>query len=335
VREEFEPGHKAVYVKNPDYVPRAEPPNWASGGKVAKVDRIEWLVVSEPSTAAAALGGGEVDWWETPSPDLARVLRANPDLVIEDVDPLGTMGLLRFNQLHPPFDNVKMRQAVLAAVDQAEFMTALAGSPQDWKRCASFFTCNTPMANDAGAAALTGKRDLDAAKTLIAEAGYKGEKIVILDGVDLLTNHVQGLVAAELFKNLGLNVELATSDWGTVVTRRASKKPVAEGGWNVFCTDFTGAEMLNPWLNPPLPANGDKAWFGWPKDDQIEQLRIEWLKAADSEARQEVAVKIQLRAFETVPYVPTGQWSPKTAYRKNVKGVINAPALFMWNVEKV
>jgi len=69
-----------------------------------------------------------------------------------------------------------MRQAVLAAVDQAEFMTALAGSPQDWKRCASFFTCNTPMANDAGAAALTGKPDFEAAKRLIAEAGYKGEK---------------------------------------------------------------------------------------------------------------------------------------------------------------
>jgi peptide/nickel transport system substrate-binding protein len=127
VREEFEPGHKAVYVKNPDYVPRAEPPDWASGGKVVKVDRIEWLVMSEPSTAAAALGGGEVDWWENPSPDLARVLAANPDLTIEDTDPLGTMGLLRFNQQQPPFDNVKMRQAVLAAVDQAEFMTALAG----------------------------------------------------------------------------------------------------------------------------------------------------------------------------------------------------------------
>jgi peptide/nickel transport system substrate-binding protein len=335
VREEFEPGHKAVYVKNSDYVPRDEPPEWASGGKVAKFDRVEWLVVAESSTAAAALVNAEVDWWENPSPDLARVLAANPDLTVADTDPLGSMGLLRFNQLFPPFDNVKMRQAVLAVVDQTEYMTTLAGDSKDWKACTSFFTCKTPMASDAGATALTGKRDFAVAKRLIAEAGYQGEKIIILDAVDLLTNHIHALVTLELFKKLGLNAELATSDWGTVVTRRASKKPIADGGWSVFGTDFTGAEMLNPWLNPPLPANGDKAWFGWPKDDRIEALRKEWLQAADSENRQEIAAKIQERAFETVPYIPTGQYSPKTAYRKNLKGVIIGPALFLWNAEKV
>jgi len=335
MREEFEPGHKAVYMKNADYVPRSEPPDWASGGKVVKVDRIEWLVIPEVSTAAAALANGEVDWWENPTLDLARMVAADPDIVVVDTDPLGSMGLLRFNQLQPPFDNVKMRQAVLAVTDQAEFMTALAGDPKDWKRCASFFTCGTPMASDAATAALTGKRDFDAAKRLIAEAGYKGEQIVVLDGVDLPTSHAHGLIAADLLKKLGLNVELASADWGTVVTRRASKKPVAEGGWNVFGTDFLGAEMLNPWLNPPLPANGEKAWFGWPKDDEIEALRKACLKASDNEVRQEIAAKIQERAFETVPYIPTGQYLPKTAYRKNLTGVINAPALFMWNVEKV
>jgi peptide/nickel transport system substrate-binding protein len=334
VREEFEPGNKAVYVKNPDYVPRSEQPDWASGGKVAKLDRIEWLVVAEASTAAAALAGGEVDWWENPTLDLARSLTTNPEVTVVDTDPLGTMGLLRFNQLLPPFNNVKMRQAVLAALDQAEFMTALAGDRKDWKLCPSFFTCGTPMASDVGAAALTGKRDFARAKQLIAEAGYNGEKVVVLDGVDLPANHMQGLVAAELLRNLGLNVELATSDWGTVTTRRASKKPVAEGGWNVFATDFTGAEMLNPWLNPPLPANGDKAWFGWPTDEEIERLRLEWLKAGDSEARQEIAAKIQMRGFETVPYIPTGQYMPKTAYRKGIKGYLGGPALFLWNVEK-
>jgi peptide/nickel transport system substrate-binding protein len=335
VKDEFEPGHKVVYVKNADYVPRSEPTDWASGGKVAKVDRIEWLIVPEASTAAAALANGEVDWWENPPPDLARVLAANPELTVVDTDPLGSMGLIRFNQLLPPFDNVKMRQAVLAVADQSEFMNALAGDPKDWKLCPSFFTCKTPMASDAGSTALTGKRDFDKAKRLIAEAGYKGEKIVVLEAVDLITSHVHGLVVADLLKKLDLNVEVATSDWGTLVTRRASKKPIAEGGWNVFGTDFLGAEMLNPWLNPPLPANGDKAWFGWPKDDTLEALRNDWLKASDSEERQEIAAKIQARAFETVPYIPTGQYLPKTAYRKNVKGVIDAPALLMWNVEKV
>jgi peptide/nickel transport system substrate-binding protein len=244
------------------------------------------------------------------------------------------MGCVRFNQLLPPFDNVKMRQAVLAVADQADFMSAYAGDPQNWKVCPSFFTCGTPMSSNAGSEAMTGKRDFDKAKKLVAEAGYKGERVIVLDAVDQPLIHAEALVTADLLKNLGINVEIASSDWGTLVTRRASKKPIDEGGWNIFCTGWVGADQLDPTLNVMLRANGDGAWFGWPKDDALEELRTQWLKASDSEARQEIAVKIQQRAFETVPYVPTGQWTDKTAYRKNIKGVIAAPPFLMWNVEK-
>src|SRR5215475_7548611 len=331
VKEEFEPGNKAVYVKNTDYVPRAEPPSWASGGKVVKVDRVEWLYIPEYSTAATALADGEVDWWEAPNLDLVSMLAANPAVKVEKTDPLSSTTMLRFNHLQPPFNNVKMRQALLAVIDQTEFMSALAGDPANWNLCASFFTCGTPMASNAGSEALTGKRDFDKVKSLIAEAGYKGEKIVVLDAVDTPTAHAHGLVVFELLKKLGLNVELATSDWGTLVIRRASKKPIAEGCWSIFGTGWTGVETLDPSADLPLAANGAAAWFGWPEDEKLEALRAEWLKTPDSEARQEIAVKIQARAFETLPYIPTGQWSPVTAYRKNLKGVIIAPALFMWN----
>jgi peptide/nickel transport system substrate-binding protein len=119
-----------------------------------------------------------------------------------------------------------------------------------------------------------------------------------------------------------------------LVTRRASKNPLDQGGWNVFGTGWIGADMLDPTLNQPLRANGANAWFGWPSDDQIEALRDEWIKAKDSEERQDLAAKIQARAFEVVPYIPTGQYTPKTAYRKNLKGVISAPVILLWNVEK-
>ena len=334
VANEFQPGNKVVYVKNTDYVPRSEPPNWASGGKVVKVDRVEWLYVPDHSTATAALNSGEVDWWENPPLDLVPVLAANPDVSVVDLDPLGVMTMVRFNHLYPPFDNVKMRQALLAVANQKEFLATIAGDQKYWSVCASFFTCGTPMANDAGSAALTGSRDFDKAKKLIAEAGYKGEKIVVLDAVDQPNPHAQALVAADLLKKLGLDVEIAASDWGNVVVRRASRKPIDQGGWNIFGTGWVGADMLDPTLNQALRSNGDKAWFGWPKDDEIEALRTQWIKAGDAEIRQETAAKIQKRAFETVPYVPTGLYHPKTAYRKNIKGVIEAPAILMWNVEK-
>jgi len=334
VHDEFQPGHKAVYVKNADYIPRREPPSWASGGKIARVDRIEFLYMPEASTAAAALDDDEVDWWVAPPLDLVPVLAANPDIDVKKTDPLGSTTMLRFNQLQPPFDNVKMRQAVLAVADQTAFMTALAGDQKNWRLCPSFFTCGTPMSNEAGSSALTGKRDFDKAKRLVAEAGYNGEKVVVLDAVDTLTAHAHALVAFDLLKKLGLNAEIDSSDWGTLVIRRASKKPVDQGGWSIFGTGWTGIETLDPSADLPLATNGGTAWFGWPKDDQLEKLRAEWVKTDDGELRQDIAVKIQQRAFETLPYIPTGQWYPVTAYRKSVKGVIIGPALFLWNVEK-
>jgi peptide/nickel transport system substrate-binding protein len=334
VKEEFEPGNKIVYVKNTDYVPRSEPPDWASGGKIVKVDRVEWLVVLDDATKTAALQSGEDDWWENPSADLWPALAANPDIEVTPADPIRGMGCLRFNWLYPPFDNVKMRQAVLMVASQPDFMTAFVGDQKNWDVCASFFTCGGPMANKAGSKAMTGKRDYDKAKQLIKEAGYNGEKIIVLDAVDQPLIHAEALVAVDEMKKLGLNVEYVASDWGTVVTRRASKKPPGEGGWNMFETGWTGSDLIDPSTNVMLRANGDAAWFGWPKDDQLEELRAEWLKAKDLEERQEIAAKIQQRAFEVVPYVPTGQFEAKTALRKNVKGYTSAPAFFMWNIEK-
>jgi peptide/nickel transport system substrate-binding protein len=245
------------------------------------------------------------------------------------------MGTLRFNHLHPPFDNVKMRQAVLAVTEQVDFMVAFAGDPQNWKLCPSFFTCGTPMASTSASEALTGKRDFIKAKALITEAGYKGEKIVVLDAVDTPVPHSHALVTADLLRKLGLNVEVAASDWGNLTIRRASKKPVDEGGWSLFGTSWFGADMLHPGLNQSLRTNGEAAWFGWPKDDKLEALRSQWMRATDSEARQEIAAAIQERAFEVVPYIPTGQWKTMTAYRKNLKDLVLGPVIFQWGVEKL
>lgn len=335
VKDEFEPGHRVVYVKDKDYVPRKEPPSWASGGKVVKVDRVEWLYIPDATTKVAALNNGEADWWENPPAEVWPVLAANPDVTVARVDPLSSPIMTRFNHTQPPFDNPKMRQAVLSVIDQGDFLAALAGEEKNWERCASYFTCGTPMANDAGSEALTGKRDYEKAKKMIAEAGYKGEKIVVMDAVDQPVAHTQALVIADVLKKLGLNVDLQAMDWGTLVTRRASKEPIDKGGYNIFATGWVGADLLDPVQNLPLKASGDTAWFGWPKDDKLEALRAQWIKAPNLEGRKKLAREIQARAFEVVPYLPTGQWKPKTAYRKNLKGLLQAPAYLMWNVEKV
>src|SRR5215471_3660211 len=306
VKEEWEPGHRAVFVRNPDYVPREEAPSFASGGKVAKVDRVEWLYIPDTATAAAALNSGEADWYEQPPADLVPVFAGNKDIVVATVDPLGNHGILRFNHVQPPFNNLQLRQAVLNLVDQKDYMGAAAGDPKYWKTCAALFGCATPFETNAGADALLHGPNPAAAKELIQKAGYKGEKIVLLSATDQPIVQGQALVTLDALRKVGLNVELQASDWGTLITRRASKEPVEKGGWSIFHTWTSAPDFFSPAVNLPLRGNGEKAWFGWPTDPRIEELIDSWFKAPDLAAQKKLAADIQVEAYTNdIPYVPT------------------------------
>ena len=334
VKEEWVPGNKAVYVKNPDYVPRSEAPSWAAGGKVVKVDRVEWLYIPDSATAAAAINAGEVDWWQQLPPDLVPLLQKNKDVTVANVDPLGSLGVARFNHLQPPFNNEKMRQALLYVVDQKDVMAVLAGEEKNWRTCYSYYTCGTPMASEAGAAPLKGKRDPDKAKALLKEAGYNGERVVLMTATDQPIVNAQAQVVAEELRQIGINVDLQAMDWGTLITRRTVKESIDKNGWSMFFTWLVGPDMINPALNFPLRGNGEKAWFGWPTDEKLEAMRAQWLDAPDLDAQKKLAAEIQEEAFTAVPFVPTGQFIIPTAYRKGLHGVIVAPVVFLWNVEK-
>jgi peptide/nickel transport system substrate-binding protein len=336
VKEEWVPGSKAVFVKNPDYVPRKEPPSLAAGGKVVKVDRVEWLYIPDIATAAAALNAGEVDWYENPPSDILPVFAANKDVTVATTDPLGNMGVLRFNHLLPPFDNPKMREAVLNLVDQKDYMRAVAGDEKYWKVCGAIFICGgTPFETTAGADVLLKGPNIEKAKALIKEAGYKGERIVLLSATDQSIVQNQALVTKERLGAAGLNIDLQANDWGTLITRRASKEPIDKGGWNLFHTWTAAPDMLSPALNIPLRANGEKAWFGWPTDAKLEALIDAWFKASDPTAQKKLAEEIQVEVYTGgIPYIPTGQFLIPTAYRKNLDGIIIAPVVFLWNVEK-
>jgi peptide/nickel transport system substrate-binding protein len=334
VKSEWVPGNKVVYVKNTDYVPRKEPPSWASGGKVVKVDRVEWIYIPDSATAAAAMNAGEADIWEQMPPDLIPLLSRNKDLVVKNIDPLGSMGILRFNFLYPPFNNEKMRQALLYVVDQNDYVIGIAGDKKNGKPCYSYFTCGTPLSSQVGAEPLMGKRDFEKAKQLVKESGYKGEKVVIIDATDQPIVHSQSLLTLENLKKIGVNAEIQAGDWGTLITRRAVKEPPEKGGWNIFHTWLVGPDMVNPAVDFPVRANGKGAWFGWPDDPKTEELREAWFKAKTPAESKAAADAVQKHAFEFVPFIPTGQFILPTAYRKNISGLIIAPINLLWNVEK-
>lgn len=330
--DERQPGALAVYEKFAGYVPcPTGTTDWMAGPKVVKVDRVEWQTIADSSTASAALQSSGVDWWELPIPDLLPILKQDANLKVEIQDPAGYIGIMRMNQLHPPFDNPAIRRAVLRAVPQADFMQAAVGEDTTmWKDGVGFFCPGTPMASSAG---IPAPLSIDEARKAIAAAGYKGEKIVMLGATDLPILSAIAEVGRDLLVRLGFDVDYQATDWGTVVQRRTKRDGVDAGGWSVINNFTGGLDQLNPMTHTMLWSNGAAAAPGWPASAKLEEMRASWLSAPDEASRKKAAEAIQVQAFEDVPYVPLGQYLYATAYRKTISGVGKGFPVF-WGIDK-
>ncbi|SDN19885.1 ABC transporter substrate-binding protein [Afipia sp. GAS231] len=336
VQAEFQPGVKAVFLKNTDYVPRKEPPSWTSGGKVVKVDRVEWITMADAQTAVNALQSGDIDFMEVPSFDILPILTANKDIKVDTLDKVGFQTVGRMNFLFPPFDNVKVRRAAFLAMNQKDVLDALIGNPQYYKLCGAAFVCGTPLETDVGSEAVVKGNGMAEAKKLLAESGYDGTPVVIMAPGDVVTLKAQPIVAAQLMKEAGFKIDLQATDWGTVVSRRASQKPIKEGGWNMFFTNWNGADLSNPIVNFAIGGKGKNGgWFGWAEDAKIESLKNDFARATTPEDAKKIATEIQKEAWEQVIYIPLGQYTQPSAWRKSLTGVLDGPATpIFWNIDK-
>jgi peptide/nickel transport system substrate-binding protein len=336
VQSEFQPGVKAVFVKNTDYVPRKEAPSWTSGGKVVKVDRVEWITMADAQTAVNALQSGDIDFMEIPSFDILPVLATNKDIKIDTLDKVGFQTVGRMNFLFPPFDNVKVRRAAFMAMNQKDVLDALIGNPDYYKLCGAAFVCGTPLATDVGAEAVVKGNGMAEAKKLLAESGYDGTPVVIMAPGDVVTLKAQPIVAAQLMKEAGFKIDLQATDWGTVVSRRTSQKPIKEGGWNMFFTNWNGADLSNPIVNFAIGGKGKNGgWFGWAENAKIESLKNDFARATTLEDQKKIATEIQKEAWDQVMYIPLGQYTQPSAWRKSLTGVLDGPATpIFWNIDK-
>lgn len=334
VHEEFQPGVKAVYVRNPDYAPRDEPSSWATGAKIVKVDRVEWLSMPDHMTAVNALVGGEIDIMESAPHDLYPILAASPDVEMRVINHLGLQGMLRFNHLHPPFDNPTIRRAVAYAINQEDYMASWVGNPDFYRTCPAMFVCETPLAADVGADGLM-QGNQDRARELLKEGGYDGTPIVILQPTDVASIASYPVVTAQALRQVGMTVDLQAMDWQTLVSRRAVKGPPAEGGWNIFHTNWASVDVMNPISNAGTNAGGaERGWFGWPGDEEVERLRDAFAKETDADKQRDLAFAVQERAYEVLTHLPLGEYTANFSHRTNISGVLDSPVPFFWNIEK-
>jgi peptide/nickel transport system substrate-binding protein len=333
-KNEWVPGAKAVFERFADYVPRQEPASWLAGGKRIVSDRIEWVIIPDPTTATAALQSGEVDWLEYPIPELVPLLRKNRNVIVEIADPLGRIGSFRMNHLHPPFNDVRARRAILMAISQEDYMRAFLDDDKLWKPLPSFFTPGTPLYPEEGGEILKGPRNLDGAKRLLAQSGYSGQPVTCLVGQDIPYMKAWGEVTADLLKRLDMQVDFAAIDWGTVVARWSQKAPPGQGGWHMLHVDHAGVDCVSPATNKAVRANGDKAFFGWPNSPQVEAEGTAWFDAEALDEEKAAVRRLSNAAFDDVVYAPLGFFLQYQAWRKNVSGIVKGPLPFFWGVSK-
>ena len=332
--DERVPGARAAYRRFEGYVPRSEAPSFLAGAKRPLLERVEWHTIPDAATAAAALRGGEVDWWEQPTIDLLGQLRARRGLVTEVADPSGNLGILRLNHLYPPFDNPAIRRLVLSSARQPEFMSAVVGDDTTLYRETGIFTPGTPLATDVGMEVMQGPRDWDKIRRDLVAAGYKGERVVMLAATDFPSINAMGEVAADLFRRMGFNLDYQATDWGTVVQRRISQEPPEKGGWSTHCTYATGYDSATPAGNASLNAVGRAGTLGWVDSPTLTRLRLDWFDAPDLAAQKRVAEAIQAQFLLDVPYVPIGQFLQPTAYRDTLHGMAKGSMVIFHNVTK-
>jgi peptide/nickel transport system substrate-binding protein len=330
-RDEWKPGDKTVYVKNAKYKPRSEPASGLAGGKVVKVDRVEWRAISDHQQAVNALIGGELDYIEAPKHDLLPLLKKDSNIKLWDYNPLGNQYTFRPNWLHKPFDNEKVRQALFYAFNQKDFLDAVIGDPDYYKTCKAMFVCGTPLASEKGMDGLLASNSKKA-QELLKEAGYDGTPIVLMHSTDLdvLTNLAP--VAKSLMEKAGFKVDMQSMDWQSVVARRSKKDPPNAGGWHAFLTSWVAADITNPIFTGFLNSACDKAMFGWPCDPEMEKLRDQFSRETDPAKQKAIAEAVQVRATQAVSHVFLGQWYQPIAARKNVSGILTTPVPVFWNV---
>jgi peptide/nickel transport system substrate-binding protein len=283
----------------------------------------------DPATAAAAMEAGELDYWSNPPLDFVARLEKHPAMQVFLADPIGMTGWVRPNHLHPPFNNKKARQALLYAVNQEMYLQAAVGQPKYYRTCPGIFTCgNAPYESTTGAP----KLDLEKARQLVKESGYDGRPVVVMDPTDRGELHAAALMTAEMLTSIGFKVDLQAMDWSTLISRRAKRDAPAQGGWNVFSTNWVAADIMTPALSAGIGGTGEKGWFGWYASEPMEKLRADWIKAPDQAARKKIAEDIQRLAFEDAPFVPWGQYQQPNVMSKKVRGMLKFAAPAVWNL---
>jgi peptide/nickel transport system substrate-binding protein len=335
LKDEWVPGEKTAFRRNPRYRPRDEPADGLAGGKVVRVERAEFINIADPATRAAALQNGEVDYLEYAPLDFLPVLSRDRNLTVAKPGGIAQiMGGVALNHAQPPFNNIKVRQALQMALDQNETV-AVHGLPRGMflPICQSMVLCGTRYATEAGSEGIR-EPSLERARQMLRESGYNNERVVLLHPADSALINPMAMVVADRMKRMGLNVDQQTLDWATVAQRWLSREPADKGGWSAVPVIYTGFDMSDPLSNLGIGYNctGSAPWLYC--EEALTPLLRQFEAEPDLARRKQIVAEINRRALANVNFPLTGQFSSPAVWRSSLQGVIDFGFPVLWNIRR-
>ncbi len=305
-------------VRFDDYAARSEEPDGMSGRKTAYVDEVKWFITNEAAVRADGLRTGEYDFAGTLSWDSFDSLSADPELTVLLTKPYEWLAI-HLNKKSGLMTNLKMRQAIQRLVDLEPPNRAAFGSPEFYRLDPGIAGRETAYYSDVGEE-LFNKPDPEAAKALLAEAGYNGEPVVFMTNKESQANYDLALVFKSQFEAVGINVDLQVMDTATLRARREDPEL-----WNCFITGHPAAThpAMHVFLNPN--------WPGWWENEKKDELVDAILSEQDPAKVYSLVEDLQRLVYDEVALVKTGEYFILHAARKNFKGYASMLRPFMFN----
>jgi len=300
------------------YATREEAADGSAGKKVAYIDEIQYIPVPEESVRADGVGTGEYHFGDSLAPDSYARVNGVPN-VTADIGKPYYWAVAHMNKKEGLFTNVKLRQAVLAAISIDPIAAAAFGVKEFYRIDPGIAAPETPWFTDEGKEVFN-KPDPEKAKALLKEGGYDGTPVRWMSTKEYFYNYNAGVVFKQQLEAVGFKIDLQVMDWATLVKRRSDPKE-----YDVFVTAHTSYQ--HPIIQPFF-ADG---WPGWWTNAEKNDLAAKLMAETDEKKQMELITQLQRLFYSDVPGVKYGEYFVLRARSNKVTGTTNPPDPYFWN----
>ena len=292
-------------------------PSAYSGRKEAKTPNLYFYFIQDHSTRIAGLKTGEYDITESVPLENYEELKDAAGITLYS-KPSGSLNAF-FNTKQGILADVKMRQAVMAALNMEEIMLASYADKAHFTLDPGYMNLKQAQWAVKDGQELYNQKDPEKAKKLMGEAGYQGETIKLLTTQDYQEMYAATLVVQEQLRQAGFTAEVVSLDFPSFMETKGDF-----GKWDIFITS-NGYNII-----PPMILAVNSSWAGFDAPEVAEGLAA-IRGAADEAAAKAAWSKLQKFMYEYGSSTALGHYNSSMATSSRVSGFVFFDLPIYWN----